>query len=193
MEMVTFNFGSWIQESWATLAAIWLITWPFSKRTKWSQTGASLSVQRCAFVAGFFLVGSDYLGLRWLGRPFFPLNRTVQMMGLVLTMAGCGFAVWARLALGSNWSGTATIKENHELVVKGPYRLARHPIYSGILIACLGTTLAIGEWRCIVGLIVVSLGLALKVTQEERLMVATFPEAYPLYRRRVKALIPGLL
>jgi protein-S-isoprenylcysteine O-methyltransferase Ste14 len=115
------------------------------------------------------------------------------MMGLVLTMAGCGFAAWARLALGSNWSGTATIKENHELVVKGPYRLARHPIYSGILIACLGTTLAIGEWRCIVGLIVVSLGLALKVTQEERLMVATFPEAYPLYRRRVKALIPGLL
>ena len=85
------------------------------------------------------------------------------------------------------------MKEGHELIEKGPYRFVRHPIYTGIVAACIGTALAIGEWRCILGLIVVLLGLALKVAQEERLMMATFPHAYPQYRRRVKALIPGLL
>jgi protein-S-isoprenylcysteine O-methyltransferase Ste14 len=108
-------------------------------------------------------------------------------------MAGCLFAIWARLILGANWSGTAKVKRGHELIVKGPYRFVRHPIYTGIITACIGTTLAIGEWRCIMGLIVVFLGLVLKMTQEERLMIATFPQAYPQYRRRVKALIPGLL
>jgi len=191
--MATLNIASWIQCSWTTLAAIWLMTLPFTKRTRWSETGASLALQRCAFLFGLFLVGSDYFHQGWLARHVLPEMRSLQIIGLVLTMAGCGFAVWARLALGANWSGTAKIKEDHELIVKGPYRFARHPIYTGILIACLGTTLAIGEWRCMVGLIVVSLGLVLKMTQEERLLTAAFPSAYPQYRRRVKALIPGLL
>ena len=79
------------------------------------------------------------------------------------------------------------------MIVNGPYGLARHPIYTGLLLACLGTTLAIGEWRCVAGFVMLVFGFMLKMSQEERLMMATFPEAYPQYRRRVKALIPGLL
>lgn len=191
--MSKLDIGLWIQYSWAVLAAIWLITLPFTKETKQSLTGKSLAVQRVIFLAGFFLIGSDYFRQGWLGRYFLPENRSITATGLALTMAGCLFAIWARLILGSNWSGTAKVKRGHELIVKGPYRFVRHPIYTGIITACIGTTLAIGEWRCIMGLIVVFLGLVLKMTQEERLMIATFPQAYPQYRRRVKALIPGLL
>jgi len=57
----------------------------------------------------------------------------------------------------------------------------------------LGTALAIGEMRCIFGLIIIVLALMIKMSQEERLMLQTFPRAYPQYRQRVKALIPGLL
>ena len=191
--MATLNIGLWIRYSWAVLAAIWLITLPFTKRTKQSLTGKSLAVQRAIFLVGFFLIGSDYFRQGWLGHYFLPENRPVQTAGIAFTAAGCLFAIWARLVLGANWSGTAGVKEGHELIEKGPYRFVRHPIYTGIVVACIGTALAIGEWRCILGLIVVLLGLALKVAQEERLMMATFPHAYPQYRRRVKALIPGLL
>jgi len=191
--MATLNIGLWIRYSWAVLAAIWLITLPFTKRTKQSLTGKSLAVQRAIFLVGFFLIGSDYFRQGWLGHYFLPENRPVQTAGIAFTAAGCLFAIWARLVLGANWSGTAGVKEGHELIEKGPYRFVRHPIYTGIVAACIGTALAIGEWRCILGLIVVLLGLALKVAQEERLMMATFPHAYPQYRRRVKALIPGLL
>jgi protein-S-isoprenylcysteine O-methyltransferase Ste14 len=74
----------------------------------------------------------------------------------------------------------------------GPYAVTRHPIYSGLLLACLGTALAGGEWRCIVGMAMILLAFAIKIGKEEHLMMETFPEAYRQYRRRVKALIPGV-
>ena len=191
--MARLGIGLWIQYSWAVLAAIWLVTLPFTKRTRQSLTGKSVVIQRTIFLVGFFLIGSDYFRMGWLGHNFLPENRPVQTVGLAFTAAGCLFAIWARLVLGANWSGTARVKEGHELIVKGPYRSVRHPIYTGIVVACIGTALAIGEWRCILGLGVILLGLILKIAQEERLMMAAFPHAYPQYRRRVKALIPGLL
>jgi len=123
----------------------------------------------------------------------FPGSFPTQYAGLAVTAAGCLFAIWARLTLGANWSGRATVKQDHQLIVEGPYRLARHPIYTGLSLASLGTALAIGEWRCVLGLIIILLALLVKMSQEERLMMETFPQAYPQYRRRVKALIPGLI
>ncbi len=70
--------------------------------------------------------------------------------------------------------------------------MARHPIYSGILLALAGTVLAVGQWRCIFGFLLILVALGVKMGQEERLMIETFPQDYPEYRRRVKALIPGL-
>jgi protein-S-isoprenylcysteine O-methyltransferase Ste14 len=113
-------------------------------------------------------------------------------IGLALTAAGCGFAIWARLTLGSNWSGRATVKAGHELIVSGPYALARHPIYTGLLVAAAGTALARGEWRCILGIALIIIAFLIKMSHEEKLMLQTFPDAYPRYRQRVKALIPGL-
>ncbi|MDE2051140.1 MAG: isoprenylcysteine carboxylmethyltransferase family protein [Gammaproteobacteria bacterium] len=106
---------------------------------------------------------------------------------------GCSFAIWARVALGSNWSGRPTVKAGHELVVSGPYALTRHPIYTGILIAAFGTALADLQWRRALGVLLVTLALLVKIRQEERLMIEAFPESYPGYQRRVKALIPRLL
>ncbi len=70
--------------------------------------------------------------------------------------------------------------------------MARHPIYTGLLLAAAGTALARGEWRCILGIVLIALAFAIKIGQEEKLMLETFPLAYPQHRQRVKALIPGL-
>jgi protein-S-isoprenylcysteine O-methyltransferase Ste14 len=191
--MAELRVHSLIGYAWEALAVVWLASMPFAKRTIWAQPAASRLFQPGVILRGFLLVGSDQLRQGWLGVQFWPETFMMQLSGLVLTISGCTFAIWARMALGANWSGAATVKQDHELVVKGPYRLTRHPIYTGILTACLGSALASCEWRCVLGLVIIVLGLMLKISQEERLMIATFPNEYPQYQRRVKALIPGLL
>jgi protein-S-isoprenylcysteine O-methyltransferase Ste14 len=82
----------------------------------------------------------------------------------------------------------------HELITSGPYALVRDPICTGIVTALAGgTTLAGGKWRLLLGAVMILLALLVKMSPEERLMIEVFPEAYPRYRQRVKALIPGLL
>ena len=101
------------------------------------------------------------------------------MAGLALTSAGALFAIWARLTLGTNWSGRPSVKAGHELIMTGPYALVRHPIYTGLLLGLAGTALAIGEWHAILGFVMIVLAFMVKMSQEERLMMQTFPEAYP--------------
>jgi len=144
-------------------------------------------------LTGFTLLGSHWFDYGLFAIRLVPHSPALELGGLAATVGGCFFAIWARLALGSNWSGQATVKAGHELVVTGPYALARHPIYTGMLTASAGTALAIGEMRCAYGLALIVLALVIKMSQEEKLMMQTFPQAYLAYRQRVKALIPGLL
>ena len=120
-----------------------------------------------------------------------PHSVPFLLAGLVLTLAGLALALWARTALGGNWSGIVTLKEDHELIRHGPYGHVRHPIYSAILLMVLGSALAIGTIGALVGLPLIGLGVWLKVRQEEALMTAHFPAEYPIYRTEVRALIPA--
>lgn len=117
----------------------------------------------------------------------------VSVAGVTLAAAGLAFTSWARLTLGGNWSGDITVKEDHTLVQTGPYRLARHPIYTGILAMALGTVLVDATLMGWIVLVVACAGLVGKLRAEERVMTAQFPDDYPGYRRRVKAVIPFVL
>src|SRR6185312_17312069 len=129
------------------------------------------------------------LGARWL--PALPLP---VGLGIALTAAGAAFSILPRLYLGQNWSATATIKQEHELIRRGPYRLVRHPIYTGTLIAALGTAIAFGELRDLLALPLVIVGFWLKARSEERLLMSNFGDRYAAYRREVRgAIIPYLL
>jgi protein-S-isoprenylcysteine O-methyltransferase Ste14 len=110
----------------------------------------------------------------------------------VMTAAGLLFSVWARRCLGTNWSGAVTIKERHELVTSGPYGLVRHPIYTGVLLAILGSAIAVGEWQAVLAMVLASFALWRKLRLEERWMLNRFGEAYRAYCRKVPALIPFL-
>jgi protein-S-isoprenylcysteine O-methyltransferase Ste14 len=109
---------------------------------------------------------------------------------LLLVVLGLAFAVWARIHLGRNWSGAVTVKDDHELIRTGPYGLVRHPIYSGLLLAVLGTAIAFGEWRSLLALGFLTIAFLFKLHREERFMSESFPDDYPRYRAEVPALIP---
>ena len=112
--------------------------------------------------------------------------------GLALTAGGLGFTMWARRALGTNWSALPGLKKDHELIERGPYRLVRHPIYTGLLLAIFGTFLAGGRvWNLSI-VAMAALLLIVKLKAEEALLTRQFSDAYPQYQRRVKAIIPFL-
>ena len=139
-------------------------------------------------VLAVVVVLSQGIARGWIPRPpLFPYP--VQLLGIALTMFGIGFAIWARFTLGKNWGMPMTLREKPELVTGGPYAYVRHPIYTGITFAMLGTALTVGAiWFFV---LVVAFGYFLISThQEEKDMVQHFPDAYPAYKARTKRLIP---
>ncbi len=132
----------WINALWILFGLYWFISALKRKKTKQRETWS----QRFRYVLP--LVAASYLLVRpeahygWLGARVVPASHAVEWIGVLLTAAGVAVALWARWHLGANWSGVVTLKEGHELIRTGPYRTIRHPIYTGILLALLGTAVA---------------------------------------------------
>lgn len=177
---------------WGALALVWLIGAAFTKPTRRTTDHKTRLASMATMLVGFYLLAWDW-PQGWLSTRPLPSSAALEWLGLGLTVLGCSLAIWARLALGRNWSGRPTVKTDHELVVSGPYGLTRHPIYTGILAASFGTMLIDLQWRRMLGVLLVAVAFLAKIRQEERLMMEAFPDSYPPYRQRVKALIPGLL
>jgi protein-S-isoprenylcysteine O-methyltransferase Ste14 len=110
-------------------------------------------------------------------------------IGLVLFALGLGFAIWARIHIGRNWGTPMTQKDDPELVTSGPYHLVRHPIYSGILVAFVGTAVAL-NWLWLTAVLMAGVYFVYAATVEERYMAEQFPDTYPAYKRSTKMLVP---
>jgi protein-S-isoprenylcysteine O-methyltransferase len=121
---------------------------------------------------------------------FVPGTAAWQMAGAAITVAGVAVAVWARFYLGKNWSATVTVKQEHELIRSGPYSVVRHPIYSGFLLAILGTAIYEGELKGLFALVLASVTWKIKSLHEEAFMEAEFGAHYTQYKRDVKSLVP---
>jgi len=124
---------------------------------------------------------------------FLPEALPLVIAGLAIEVAALAFSIWARRVLGRNWSGAVTTKVDHELVRSGPYRRVRHPIYSGMFGLSLGTALAVGEVRTLLGIAFLVVAFRRKIRQEERLLAGLFGPAWEDYRRTTGAVIPWLL
>src|SRR5574337_215760 len=108
-------------------------------------------------------------------------------VGLVLFALGLAFAVWARIHIGRNWGTPMTERSEPELVTSGPYRLVRHPIYSGILGAGVGTAVAL-DWLWLVAVLLAGVYFVYSATVEERYLSTKLPESYLAYKRSTKML-----
>jgi protein-S-isoprenylcysteine O-methyltransferase Ste14 len=125
-------------------------------------------------------------------RPITVEARWLVGLGLAMLIVFTAFTLWARAALGTMWTSSAVVKDDHVLCTDGPYGITRHPIYTGLLGMLAGTALieGLGRWVAFVMLGVLLIGL--KIRAEERLLDRALGGAYDQYRQRVPLLIPRL-
>ena len=182
-----------IRACWILFSAIWLLAAVSTKRSIYRESGARRLRYWILLVLAFLLLTRGHQ----LPYPFdvriISGAEAVQWMAAILCIAGLVFCVWARATLGRNWSGTITLKEGHELIERGPYRLVRHPIYTGLLAMFLATAIRSGHPGGIVAVIFAFASFWIKLGEEEKLMLQQFPDQYRSYQQRVKRIIPFVL
>jgi protein-S-isoprenylcysteine O-methyltransferase Ste14 len=140
-----------------------------------------------------YLLSAPHVLFTVLDDRFVPLSLWLVQLCAALTFAGIAFAIRARVWIAGNWSSDVTLKRDHELITSGPYGGVRHPIYTGILAALIGTALAVGEWRAVLGVALAAGAFWRKLNLEEAVMRRQFGAAYVRYADRVPALIPFVL
>lgn len=138
-----------------------------------------------AMIAAFLLPHLSFFSFV----DFAPVNAALSSIGGVITVAGMALLVWARQTLGRNWSQTVSAKQEHELVTSGPYRRLRHPMYTGGLVACIGSAIVVGG-PFVFLLVLLGRIFIWRVGAEDRLLRRQFPDEFPDYARRTNALIP---
>jgi protein-S-isoprenylcysteine O-methyltransferase Ste14 len=174
--------------------AAWMIYWGLASRgvkpAERREPLGSRLLHVIPLVVAVVLLWANRVPVALLNERLYPWSPWGFWLAALVTAAGLGFTVWARLHIGRNWSGIVTVKRGHELVTTGPYSLVRHPIYTGLLLAFVGSAMARGEWRGVLAVAIAWVALWRKLRLEERWMLESFSEQYTAYRQRVPALIP---
>ena len=177
---------------WYIFAAYWAITWLNVKRTKAREKSADRVVTVVVVIVAYNLLFAQWLRIGPLGQRFVPQDVWIARSGIVLTWIGTAVAIWARYCIGEYWSARVTLKEGHQLIRSGPYAYVRHPIYTGMLLGCIGAALVVGEWRGPVAVVLLLAAHSRKALREESLLTREFGEEYAAYRRSTGFLFPRL-
>jgi protein-S-isoprenylcysteine O-methyltransferase Ste14 len=173
----------------AWLLGWWIASWS-TARTVARQSTASRLAHSVFIWAGAALLFLHPRRFRLLVHPLLPRSVWIAWGGAVLVALGLGFSAWARTHLGRFWSGTVTLKADHVLICTGPYAWTRHPIYTGLLLALVGTAVVRDTLTGFAGLVPLAVGVMLKIRQEERFLSQQFGAAYRAYQAEVPAVIP---
>jgi protein-S-isoprenylcysteine O-methyltransferase Ste14 len=172
------------------ILVVWVAFWIYwlaaSVGVKASQTrsGRFLAIR-----VGILLVVLLLVRSRTLKAQDVTNDPWLQGIGLAVFLSGLALAIWARLYLGRNWGTPMSKKEDPELVTTGPYHSIRHPIYSGILLATIGTAIAVSVYW-LVAVVLLGAYFIYSAFMEERFMTGVFPNSYPDYKRSTKMLVP---
>jgi protein-S-isoprenylcysteine O-methyltransferase Ste14 len=177
-----------IYSLWVLFWVAWLAAATTAKRATQSRMRHFVAL-RLAFFVIVVLVSRSGV---FKGHHTIVGNPVLQGIGTGLFLAGLGLAVWARVYLGRNWGTPMSEKVDAELVTTGPYRYIRNPIYSGLILAAIGTTLAV-SWYWILAVVFMCAYFIYSATVEGHIMERLFPNDYPAYKRSTKMLIPFLL
>ncbi len=134
---------------------------------------------------------------RFGSRPILDLPLSGEIAIALITMAIASGSVWLLLTavrtLGRQWAVQAQVIEGHRLIVEGPYRWIRNPIYTGMLGMLIATGLAFATWPMLLGAVLIHLlGFTIRVRAEEKLLLAQFGREFEQYKRRVPVLLPRL-
>jgi protein-S-isoprenylcysteine O-methyltransferase Ste14 len=194
--MITYD--TIILVSWAAFLLVWGVSAFFVKQDVRGESYAAarlrywvlrLAAAAIIIFAAMRLGRAGSSGVVLFTRGIFLPPPTLDWIGAMLTAIGIGFAIWARVILGQNWSPRPAVKEHHELVTTGPYAYVRHPIYTGIMLAALGTALTGSVFGSALFLLI-SITFTVRMNKEEKIMLDLFPEHYPEYQKHTKRLVP---
>jgi protein-S-isoprenylcysteine O-methyltransferase Ste14 len=175
---------------WAAFVLYWLVA-SFKTRTTEKEESSSSRYPIIFLIAlGYYCLFGGNNPIALLHQRFVPLTESVVVLGGLLTWLGIGLTFWARYHLGENWSARVTIKVGHELIRTGPYSHLRHPIYTGLLVASVGTAIAFGELRGWLGVCFVLAAFTIKAKKEENMLIARFGPKFEEHRRHTGFLLP---
>jgi protein-S-isoprenylcysteine O-methyltransferase Ste14 len=184
------NYRQVLLGIWLLWLLYWLVSAAAVKRTQRRESAASRASHWVPLLVGVYLLCWPRLPGGFLSQQILPDVPGRYLAALLAVACGLAFTVWARVHLGRNWSGSVTQKEGHELIRSGPYAWVRHPIYSGLTLALLGSAIALGEPRGFIGVLLVLGSWIRKLRIEEGFMRELFPGQYERYAAEVPALVP---
>lgn len=194
LEWLTADQASqWASRLWMALAIVWVAMRLSIKRAKQRESLGEFAQHAVPLLLGFWLLFGKLENWGWLNYRPLPNTPAAWAAGLFITAFGVGFSIWARFALGSNWSGAVTLKDNHELIRRGPYRWIRHPIYTGILLGMIGTAIIKGHLRGWLGFVVVLATFYFKARREESFLRQEFGKDFEEHTRDTGMFLPKLI
>jgi protein-S-isoprenylcysteine O-methyltransferase Ste14 len=176
---------------WGVVIAFWIVSAFWVKPTRAQQPLEQRLLYLVLTAVTAVLLNGRARLIPW-DRAVLPHTVATGILGDFLVLVGLFIAVWGRATLGANWSARVTLKENHELIERGPYRVVRHPIYSGLLLMIIGTVVLVGQVGGFIALVICFWAFWMKLRQEEALLTKHLP-GYCEYMRRTKALVPFFL
>ena len=174
---------------WAAFWTYWLAAAFTAKSSVAIPRSPQALLFRVAVIGGVLVVARVPRLRTWLGGVTLGSGQALDVIGIALLVAGLAVAVWARVNLGRNWGTPMSEKADAELITTGPYRWVRHPIYTGIIAALVGSALALGP-VLLLPVAVMAGYFVWSATVEERTMARLFPERYPAYRQGTRMLVP---
>ena len=180
--------------SWIAFAIVFIVNKP--------PVGGPAARRESKSIVGIALQGVSYAIVWMIHRRFFspitalsqPMEIVLAAVTAVLAIASVSFCAAAVRALGKQWSLEARVVEGHNLIMHGPYRIVRNPIYTGMSGLLIATGLAVSHWiGLIAGLVVFAIGTFIRVRSEEKLLSETFGSQWDEYARRVPAVVPLII
>ena len=181
-----------IQLAWVATAVYFLASMLVANRIKRRETGGARVLDRVLLFGGYFLLFGEIpiFGVRNL--HFMAQMKALQIAGVVITFAGLGLTNWSRARLGRYWSGVVALKQDHRLIQSGPYRVVRHPLYTGIILAAIGVVLCITTWSGLGGIVLLTACFERRAHKEDALLASEFGAEFEIYRQRTGRLVPRL-
>ncbi len=147
-------------------------------------------LRRLVLAGGFALLFWNATAIGILGKRFVPDVPVLGIMGFTAAVCGMFVSSWARIVLGRYWSDKVILQTEHQLIRNGPYSCMRHPLYSGVLLAVLGTALVLGEWRGLLSFAVLLVNYAIKAKREEGILAERFGPEFQQHREHTGFLLP---
>src|SRR6202166_532845 len=177
---------------WAAWIVSWTLAMPWSSRTeKRASIAAELFFRVVLYFGAILLFAFPSSGHHYAQVQLWHFGDPLNWILASLTAAGLAFTWWARIHLGRLWSDWVMKKAGHHVVDTGPYRLVRHPIYSGLILAALATAIEKGTSFALLGVVIITQAFCTKARREERFLRAELGEnAYDAYARKTAMLMP---